>query len=226
MEIKIDIENNRAFASVAFVLDQKQLLDKIAEIRLYWELRNALIPYDKFDDWYSQHKDDFALTPAVATYWGEIPDFSFTNTAPAPTQDIIKKIIDSNHIELELEHLLRTNGLKASFRELLLKAIVCGEVKIDDWDRTNSHKTFPNHDSFFNIPVYEKLYKGDTKTEIHRDREWYWEKKKGKTELQIAKDTNHKPEHIDATDFRQNVKNGILRYELFLKNQGTFKRPH
>lgn len=226
MEIKIDIENNKEFASAAFVLDQDKLLNKISEIRQYWELREQLISYDTFDNWYALHKDDFPLTPDVATYWGVIPDFSFTNTAPEPSQETIQKLIDSNHIELELEYLLRKNGLKASFRNMLLKAIVCGEIKTPDWKSTSSNETFPNHDSFFNIPTYEKLYVGDTKPEIRRDREWYWENKRGKKPLQIAKETHYKEEWREADEFRQNVKNGILRYVLFLKNQGTFKRPH
>lgn len=225
MEIKIAIEDTKLFTYAAFILDQDNLLNKTEEIRPYWELRGELIPYDEFDTWFTQHKDDFSLTPEVANYWGELPDFSFTNTAPAPSLEIIQKIADSNHIELELEHLLRKNGLNASFRKLILKAVVCGEVRLSDWASTNDTDKFFHEDSFFNMKTYEKLYKGDTKPEIRRDREWYWENKRGKTPMQIAKETSYRSKYIPAEDFRQNVKNAIGRYELFLKSQGTFKRP-
>lgn len=223
-EIRIDIEDTIIFANAAYILDQDKLLNKMHEIRQYWELRKNLIPYSEFDIWYETHKNDFSLTPEVANHWGELPDFSFTQTTTPPPIEIIQKIATSDYMELELEHLLRKNGLTASFRKFILKAIVCGEVKVGDWESTKEDEKFLNEDSFFNIVKFEKLYKDDTKTEIKRDREWYWESKRGgKTPMQIAKETKYRPEWIEPGDFRKNIDNAIKRYKLFLNSQGTFR---
>ena len=223
MEIEIDIEDNKVFTQLAYILDQDALQDKIHEIRQYWHVADKLISYDDFDTWYKLHKDDFALTPDVANYWGEIPDFSFTSATTSPSLETIQKITSSNNIDLELEYLLRKNGLAASFKDMLLKAIVCGEVKMNEWVSSQFNARFHHEDSFFNIAIYEKLYSGDTKTEIKRDRCWYWENKRGKKPLQIAKEIKLKKEWIIPDDFRQTIKNAIDRYDKFLKSKGTVR---
>lgn len=222
MEISIKIKNDKIYANAAFILDQDQLFNKIIEIREYWRLTNNLIPHNEFNTWLSQNEQELSLTPEVKYYEGSLPDFSFTQNEPVASQEFVKELIYSSPLDLELEHLLRKNGLPPNFKNFILRAIVCGEVSLIDWEETKNDEKFPHDESLFKIPPYVKLYIGDTKPQIRRDREWYWESKRGKKPLQIAKETSYLNKWELAEDYRQNVKNGISRYELFLRSQGTF----
>lgn len=223
MEIEIKIKDNKIFTCAAFILDQDELLNKIFEIRKYWGLDKKLISYDEFDVWHKQPHYDFSLTPEVAAYWvnakNKLPDFSFTNAEPTTSLEIQQEIIDSNPMDLEIEFLLRKNGLSASFKKFILKAVVCGGINLNDWESIYDNEKFYHGDWLFSIPTYEKIYKGRLKEEIRRDRIWHWQKRKGETQLQIANDSPERGK-IHPEDYVDTVKKGLKRYKLFLQVKG------
>lgn len=226
MEIKIEIDDVRIFASAAYILDQEDILNKIHEIRLYWKIPQDFISYEYFDNWYSNHSDDLILTPDVKNYWGELDDFSFTQTAQVASPEKTKEIIYSNPIDLELEHLQRKKGIPPQLKKFMLKAIVCNEVRLFDWENINNNEKFIHDNGFFNMPLYEKLYHGDTKQEIKTHRIWYWESERGKKPLQIAKEIASTKKWIDVGNYRKTIDNAISRYKEFLVRQGTIKMDY
>jgi len=62
----------------------------------------------------------------------------------------------------------------------------------------------------------KKDYNLDTISNIKRDRDWYWQKKQGKTYLQIAEED--KVNKIDPEDFKETVRKAIKRYEKDLNS--------
>lgn len=229
MEINIEIEDDKLYTCAAFILDQDDLLDKIFEIRKCWDIHKKLVPYNEFDIWLKQFHYDFSLTPEVATYWvnakDKLPSFSFTKIEPTASLEIQQKIIDSDPMDLEIEYLLRKNGLPASYKNFMLKAVVCGEVTLKDWESTNSNEKFYHGDWMLDILTYQKLYKGRLKEEIRRDRKWHWQFKTGKTDIEIAQETTYRDDKIDPEDYKENyVKPALKRYKHFLKIKGRIKR--
>jgi len=222
MEIKIEIEDDNVFTHAAFILDQDYLYNKILEIRKCWYLDKELVFYNDFKRWIKEPHYDFSLTPEVATFWdkakSKLPDFSFTHIESNINTEIFQEIINSDPMDLEIEYLLRKSGLPVPYKQLILKAIVCGQVAQDDWKSTKENKDFYHKDWWFDIPTYEKTYKGRPKEEIRRDRIWHWQKNKGKTQLQIAKDATERG-NIDPEDYVDNVKKGLKRYRQFLKSR-------
>lgn len=232
IEVNINIEQTDFFTPAAFILDQDDLFDMILEIRKCWFLDKQLIPYNKFNNWLKEPHYDFSLTPEVVDYWlaaknNLLQDFSFTQiTYDKPiSEEMSQEIAYSNPMDLEIEYLLRKNGLTANYKEFILRAVVCGEVKLDDWEGTKRDKDFYHKDWWFNIPRYEKFYKSRPKDEIKRDRIWYWQFKQGKTDIDIARETSFRDHKIDPEDFKENyVKPALKRYKRFLKIKGRIKR--
>jgi hypothetical protein len=228
MEININIKNIEIFTPAAFILDQDNLFNKMLEIRNTWQLGSELIPYQDFDIWLNEPHYDFSLTPEVAIYWhnakNKLPDFSFTNidTKSSVNEETLREIAYSNPMDLEIEYLLRKNGLSAHYKNFILRATVCGEIALSDWESTKEINNFYHKDWWFNIPTYEKTYKGRRpKDQIIRDRGWYWEDKRNIPQLQIAKKTPFKPKWILPISYVETVKKGIKRYKQFLKSRDT-----
>lgn len=62
---------------------------------------------------------------------------------------------------------------------------------------------------------FESLYGGDNRTEIKRDRHWYWLKKQGMSYRKIAEQAPERGK-ISPSLYRENVRVQIERYEHFL----------
>ncbi len=229
MEIKIEIEDDNIFTHAAFILDQDDFYNKILEIRKCWHLDKKLIVYNDFEKWVKEPHYDFSLTSEVATFWdkakSKLPDFSFTQIESNISTETFQEIINSDPMDLEIEYLLRKSGLSVPYKQLILRAIVCGQVTQDDWKSTKENKDFYHKDWWFDIPTYEKTYKGRPKREIRRDREWYWEYKRGKTDIQISSETTYRDEEMHPIDYEENyVKPALKRYKSFLKVKGRIHR--
>lgn len=225
MEIEIDINNKDIFAKLAYNLDQDNLLEQILKIRKCWLLEKELISYDNFENWIEEPHYDFSLSPEAANYWSiandNLPDLSFTRKERSSlSEEKLHEIANANPMDMEIEYLLRQNGLIAGYKKLILKAIICGKVNLFDWNETNINTNFSLGEWWFNIPYFENIYKGATKPEIVRDREWYWLHKHGKPILRIAKETKHKPAWMQPEEYEETVKSAVKRYKSFLKNKG------
>ncbi|OGH26145.1 MAG: hypothetical protein A3C30_03475 [Candidatus Levybacteria bacterium RIFCSPHIGHO2_02_FULL_40_18] len=222
MEIDIEIDDLKTFAGVAFILDQDKLLNSFIEIRQCWRLNKGLIPYDKYHSWRESYHD-FPLSSHAASILYEAKD----NLGDDPSKE--REIAYLDPVEFEAEQLLKRLGISPSLYDLILRALVCGEVRNEDLNESEiSKKNFKYGDWLYTVSnIYlplESAYKGDTKQEIKRDREWYWLRKSGAKLLQIATGTPYRGA-IDPRAFVDNVKKQIKRYKAFLNSGGHLASP-
>jgi len=225
MMIEIDIDNLLVYARVAHLLDQADVLPRIEDIRRVWNL-NKLIPYEEFDNWIAKPHIDFTLTHEAVEALNASTERLETDMRHGHIRLLEelsknKELSQVRTVEYELEHFLFTLGLNFDFKMLILRAIVCGKVRIQDFEALNQNSKEYEKWLFDEIPNVKNpyiAYDRDTKQEIKRDREWYWKHESRESYLKIAKKYKG---HINENDFRETVKKQIKRYKLFLK-VGTF----
>lgn len=227
--IKIDIEPLKIFAQLALILDQDELMEGIYKIRKRWQLEANLIPYKDFEEWYKNNWGDLPLTEDAYYYLSTAKDQLEIRTGQSSLDPITeyqrnKELAYLNSNDFELNHLLRKNGIKnPTFQALILKAIICGEVNQEDWDKLENGDgatlygewLFDDTEFFAGL---EKIYKADTKPEIKRDRKWYWLKRSGKTYREIA-EGDLLAGKINMETLKKNVKKQIKRYKEFLRGK-------
>lgn len=214
--IEIKIKDVNAFAYFAFILDQDEFINDTLKLREYWELEEKLIPWKEFYQWTNAPHYDFELTPKAADFWAKAKDKIQNELKNDDAK--IKELAYSNPMELEIEYLIKKNGINAKFKELIWKSVVCGQIKNEDVQTAND--SFYHSSWILDFPEYEKTYKGDTKQEIKRDRKWYWlHRNEKKTIPELAK--KYKPEWMKSKDeeikYRNTIKQAIKRYKAFLK---------
>ena len=104
-------------------------------------------------------------------------------------------------------------GINLKYKNLIIKAVVCGEVDENDLENTKADFDYDflldSQELRFAI---EKSYVGKEKIELDRDREWYWIHKGGVPVNDLANDY----------DSVEKVDKQIDRYRKFLK-LGTSK---
>lgn len=223
MEIEIDITDLLAYARIAHVLDQDEFMDRVNAIRKSWGLNN-FVPYQNFEDWLKEPHIDFSFTSEAAKVLESAKerfetDTTHKNMTPYEELGKNKQLSEVRVIEYELEYTLHKLNLNLNLKPILLKAIVCNKVKKKDL--SDEKKIFEGK---YKDWIFDDLYYGykpktgtklDTKSEITRDRQWYWLHKSGKSYLQIAKVA--KERGVTAPNlFKSNVVIQIKRYEQFL----------
>ena len=214
--VSIKVTGAAPFTATVFLLDQGHLLDDFSIIRKLWGLNKKLVPYESYAHW-RQTAHDFPLSPKASGLLYEAKDTISEGGRYSDDDSKVREIAFLNRLDFEIEQLLRRYGIPAVFRDLVLRALVCGEVRDGDLQQLKNDKHFSYGDWIYQVSnVYiPTSKKPKTKREVIRDRMWYWEHRQGKSYLQIAKDA---PERgmIDPTLYKDNVKMQVKRYELLL----------
>lgn len=184
---KIDIdmkgENRNLFTRIAYLLDQLELLRRINEIRTLWFLDKKLIPYEKFSEWTKEPHYDFRLSEEAAEYYLRAKDKliddeelnGITEDEKYQKYKLNQKIAYLNPIDYEIEYFLTKNGLAPCYKKIVLKAVACGKIKDDDYEQGQNEYEYKDilNDPKFGF-IKEKSYSKDTKSNIEKDREWFW----------------------------------------------------
>lgn len=224
MEIEIDIPNSVVYAIVARIFGQEEIINRINSIRKSWGLKN-FVAYPEFQDWLQKPHIDFHFTPEAADALNYIKerleiDAMHGDMSVYEDYDKNKQLSKVRVIDFELEYSLHKFNLDLNLKQLFLKAIVCNQVRIEDFPTDKKVST-----GIYSDWMFESLYYGhknrlealpDTRPNISRDREWYLLHKSGKSYLQIAKDAKDRG-GIEPEDYRENVRKQIKRFERLLK---------
>lgn len=216
--IKITISSPKTLTGAILFLDQDSILQDFMEIRRLWGLDGKLLPYDQFPIWAAK-PHDFPLSQQTAALLYEAKGVIGIDGQFSDDMAKAKEIAYLDRHNFEIEQLLRRHGMSVAFKNFILRALVCGEVRDEDWPIIKNREDFSYGDwiyrtSDIHLPQ-ESDRSPDTKQEIERDRRWYWQHKRGKSYLQIAKDTPERGK-IDPFRYRDNVKMQIKRYKRFL----------
>jgi hypothetical protein len=199
MEINIEIDDARDFQKVAYVLDWDKTLKYMLDIRKNWLEVNQLkfISYDKISDIeknegleniinfiekYCLYNIDYAKQTAsllhdiINKYKDEK---SFKAIYSIEIEKINKDLSELAIVEYEIECLLKKLGLKANWKQLMIKAILTGVIKQYDFDNLARYTDkFTYNDWLFDSEIYRPLtrreYTGETKSAIKLHRQWYW----------------------------------------------------
>ena len=183
--VQILADDDEVYARAAYFLDQPEVLKRIKLIRNCWHLGHELIPYDSFENWSNSCKYDFDLTKETAEYYEQIKDkINEFQGKSSPSElekyeayKLASDFCQLNPMDFELEVLLIKTGFKKYYREIALKAIVCGEVRPvinESGLSTFQYKELIRDEKI--SKVINKFYKGKKqKPNIRRDRNWYWE---------------------------------------------------
>lgn len=180
----------KSYSHLAHIIDQKDTMKSIYKIRDAWKLANKLVPYKDFSKWLNEPHYDFTLSEEVVDLYlsGKDKVLSLENKklSEQDVDDMIftKKFANLNPIDFEIEYLLLKSGLSASYKTILLKAIVCNKVTRKDLPATQSSYEY---DLFLkNAQLAFTLWQKQTNKKVRimlRDkkmemlpiyRQWYW----------------------------------------------------
>lgn len=216
--IKITISSPKTLTSAVLLLDQDSLLRDFMEIRRLWGLGGKLLPYDQFPIWVAK-PHDFPLSQQAAALLYEAKEAVSIDGQFSDDMTKTKEIAYLDRHNFEVEQLLRRHGVSLALKNFVLRALVCGEVRDEDWPIIKNREDFSYGDWIYQtsgVGLLQKLVRTpDTKTELERDRSWYWQHKRGRSYLQIVKDAPERG-RIDPFLYRDNVKMQIKRYKRFL----------
>ncbi len=192
--VKIITKDIKVYTSLAYLLDRDGVYEKMLEIRDKWKLNEGLIDVKQFDIWLNSPHPEIDFTESSANYYQEEVDkFDLENDRNNGVADIelnnkTKMFSNFNQIDFEVEILMREFGINARYKQLIIKAIVCGVVGDDDFKKEDGRfkYDFLLDDQKLRF-VLERSYKGYKKIEIERDRKMYYENKFGnKTRYKIS----------------------------------------
>lgn len=228
MEIEIEINNLLVFARVAFLLDQDEVRQRILKVRKHW-LKEP-VNYEEFTNWQKEFKPDLTVTPEAERSRADAFD-KFETEAAHHTLSEFDTTLKNNdlanmrEIDYEIEYTLRLLNLSSTFKDLMLKAIVCNEVREDDYPNLQQRSVYKYNDwlfedSLFNQKIKKAYDSGREKSKIKRDRKFYWmwqtEKEKGAGVYDRVLDQWNEAHPDDYVSDINIIEHGVKNYRDFL----------
>ncbi len=217
--VKIIASDIKIYTTLAYLLDRDGVYEKILEIRGKWKLPEKLISLKEFEQWLNSSHPEIDFTESSANYYQEeVGKFDLENDRNNGVVDIglinkTKMFSNFSQIDFEAEVLMREFGINAKYKEIIIKAIVCGVADENGIKKEEGHfeYNFLLDDQKLRF-VLERNYKGHKKIEIERDRNIYYANKyENKSQYKIAKEMN-----ID----RDSIKKSLDRYQNFINSKG------
>lgn len=235
MEIKIEIDDLATFAKVAFIVDQPGVLKEIESIRNCW--LKELIPYRHYRKWEEELHPNLRLTEEARDVYFE--NINRLETAIAHKEISLENELSKNKdlsrvsvIDYQLEYSLRKLGLNSIYKQLILRAIVCGEVRTGDYVSLSQHAPYEYGDWLFEGSFSRKGKRmqyylgGDTIQKIKRNRRWYWmymeeiNKEKGAfNRIANAWNDRNPGDNVDDINI---MEHGVSSYRKFLNLNTEF----
>lgn len=228
MEIEIEIDNLLVFAKVAFFLDQDEVLQRILKVRKHW-LKEP-IPYEKLATWLKVYKPNLTVTPEAERSRADAVDQFETDTTHHNLSEYdttlrSKDLANMRDVDYEIEYTLRLLNLNSNFKDLILKAIVCNEVREDDYPNLQHKSSYKFNDWLFEDSLFKQKIKkaydsGREKSKIKRDRKFYWmwqtEKEKGAGVYDRVLDQWNEAHPDDYVSDINIIEHGVKNYRDFL----------
>ncbi|MBI5356674.1 hypothetical protein HZB78_03600 [Candidatus Collierbacteria bacterium] len=162
-QIKIKISNKRRFESVSTLVDRTDFEELVVFLRNKIGLTNKLIPYEHFDQFYKSL--DYHLNSEELSEYNQMIDEmellenrNQKTPEEAKTYSILRQEIrrwqnPKHNFLTRLDKYLSDHKIASGYKTVVIKAIVCGEIKEND----------------FTLSVVSKGLRN-----IDRDRRWYW----------------------------------------------------
>ena len=131
---------------------------------------------------------------------------------------VIKQAISCGRVEAyqntyaTFEYPEPITSIKNPFNEPRIAIIVTPNTRKEDVIKVFDEQVAQYQDEYFVNHPTAKVLMSDTISNIKRDRKWFWEKKQGKTYLQVAMEDTSRI-GIDAEDYAETVRKAIKQYE-------------
>ena len=198
--IKINIENKRKFAAIATLVDRTQFIEQVSFLREKLSLSKQIIPNEEFDKYYA-HGLDYSLdTDQIGYYNKMVEELEFLKSRNWHNEfdEEIRKLKteidgwqDPKHNFLsDVDQILRKNEVDEKYRFVVIKAVICGEIREEDFPYQVTSSYVEN---------------------IIRDRDWYWLNKRRVERMGYSKISKKFGEHI------RTVENAVKSYAARLR---------
>lgn len=220
--IAIKVSDKLVFTSLAYVLDREGVYEWMLDIRKHWNLDDQLVPVKDFQKWLHEYHPNFSFTKEAADYYGNSIDKfeieeSRSNEVSIEKLERNKKLGKFNAMDFEVELLMKKFGINPKYKNLVIKAIACGEVDKND---VGNIKADFDYGFFLESQelrfVVEKSYIGEEKREIDRDRGWFYKcKKYMDSGMSFRKSFQNVAEEVGEDEDK--VKQQLKRYRKFIK---------
>jgi hypothetical protein len=220
--IKIDIEDSLKFGRVAFFVDRDDFLQDVSKARSELGLKK-LISRQRAEDIFLNYRSRNGRMKIEFTRWDKASKLELN-------------ILKSMNLIIDIVN--RYHNTNRAFAEVVKFSVICGVVKegdidarpyfINDWEFEENNDFYQLNFGNGAIVVYpdstdkevlevfhdfkKKMNIPDTISNIKRDREWYWLKKKGKSYYQIAIKEN-KGNELRALNDKEAIRKAIKQYE-------------
>jgi len=218
--VLVKIKNPKKFTQVVMVLDNETVLKEIQAIRDKWGIVD-FYPRSKYFSWQKklgQEGRDKEFRENIETMRrrkGLDPIFDLVLKRAAVCNEVIDSDYKSAYLipvpdprSSDFKHAIVINP--NTTKDDLLYVF---EKFQEDIKASNSKG---NKRLAATLPKYSIEINVDTRSEIQRDRKWYWLYKAGRSYLQIAASVNERGK-IKPEDYRDNVIKQIKRYSALLK---------
>jgi hypothetical protein len=219
--VKLNISDLLIKTSLAYILDRTGVPERIKEIRKAWKIEN-LIPSNKFQEWLDSYHADLTMTKEASDYYSNNVDkFEIEDSRDSSiTVDKLARVVKLskfNVIDFEIELLMKKFGINSKYKNIIIKAVICNEINDGDLSKV---KDLADYDLLLDSQelrfVIEKHYLGQEKSEVDRDRRWFY---KSKQYMKAGKSFRKSFQKIAKDDGEEEdkVRLQLKRYKSFLK---------
>lgn len=223
IEVTIEIDNNNRYAQVSAVLDDDKIYEVILELRRKWKIAKL---YSSYDEWI-KHRGG----KREKSFSEEVNNLRNLLKLSPQYNEVLKKAVVCNKVS--------DIDFQSTYSELSYSPSNLNESNIKYKIVITPESTLPEVERLFKefkkaLQYSRKVKSGDrvtydylpnlprgvivdTKSEVKRNRGWFWDNKKGKRPVDIAKDAKERGA-IEVYRYRDTVRKGIKAYKELLQN--------